>query len=277
MRRKSGTKMDKYCVFGNPVTHSKSPFIHGEFAKQTGQSLSYEARLAPLDAFAKSLRDFFAEGGQGCNITVPFKEEAWTLANVRSPRAEKAGAINTLMLGKDGRIYGDNTDGIGLVRDLRDNAGINLQGKRLLVLGAGGAVRGVLSPLLAEKPACIVIANRTPEKAGTLAGLFADEGDVRAVSYAELAGLPPFDGVINGTSASLQGDLPPLPDHLFAANAFAYDMMYSATPTIFLRWAASRGAHPRDGLGMLVEPAAEAFFLWRNVRPVTADVMKELR
>lgn len=267
---------DFYCVFGNPVAHSKSPVIHAAFAELTGQVIRYEARLAPLEDFAGSLRAFRGEGGRGCNITVPFKEQAWALAEVRSPRAEKAGAVNTLLWGKDDRLYGDNTDGVGLVRDLRQNAGVALAGKRVLVLGAGGAVRGVLSPLLAEQPAQVVVANRTAARAETLAALFADEGVVTACGFEALAGRQ-FDVVINGTSASLQGDLPPLPDGMLAPGALAYDMMYGAEPTVFLRWAAQQGAATRDGLGMLVEQAAEAFFLWRQVRPSTAPVLAALR
>lgn len=267
--------MERYCVFGNPVAHSKSPRIHREFARLTGQVLSYTAELAPLNDFETSVRNFFSGGGRGCNVTVPFKEQAWSLAEVRSVRAEKAGAVNTLLCGKDGRLYGDNTDGVGLVRDL-SNARVVLAGQRVLVLGAGGAVRGVLGPLLAEKPAALVIANRTREKAEQLAALFADEGPISACSYAELAGQT-FDLVINGTSASLQGELPPLPAGLLTANSHAYDMMYGAELTVFLRWAEAQGAQVRDGLGMLVEQAAEAFFLWRNVRPGTHDVLQHLR
>lgn len=268
--------MERYCVFGNPVAHSKSPFIHGEFARLTGQALSYEARLAPLDGFAPALQAFLAEGGRGCNVTVPFKEEAWRLAEVRSPCAEKAGAVNTLLRGKDGRLYGDNTDGVGLVRDLVQNAGYALAGRRVLVLGAGGAVRGVLGPLLAGKPACLVVANRTVEKALTLESLFRDEGPVEACSSDALAGQS-FDLVVNGTSASLQGQRLTLPASLLARDALVVDMMYGAAPTPFLAWAAAEGAATRDGLGMLVEQAAEAFFLWRQVRPPTAPVLAALR
>lgn len=268
--------MDHYCVFGNPVAHSKSPWIHGEFAKQTGQPIRYEARLAPVDQFENALRLFFSEGGKGCNVTVPFKEEAWQLAQVRSTRAEKAGAVNTLMLGKDGRLYGDNTDGVGLVRDLCQNAGYALKGRRVLVLGAGGAVRGVLGPLLAENPKLLVLANRSVEKAQALYEIFRKDGKIRACTFDELAGQQ-FDMVINGTSASLHGNALVLPDGLLAANALAFDMMYGAEPTVFMRWASAQGANTRDGLGMLVEQAAEAFFLWRQVRPATQDVLQVLR
>ena len=267
--------MDRYCVFGNPIAHSKSPRIHARFAELSGEALAYEARLAPVDGFAAAVQAFFAEGGKGCNVTVPFKEEAWRLVAVRSPRAQKAGAVNTLLVDADGRLRGDNTDGSGLVRDLVQNAGVTLADRRLLVLGAGGAVRGVLGPLLAERPREIVIANRTPEKAETLAQLFADEGQVTPATFAELRG--PFDIVVNGTSASLQGALPPLPAGLFASDALAYDMMYGAEPTVFLRWAQAQGVRTRDGLGMLVEQAAEAFRLWRGVTPPTAPVLAAMR
>lgn len=268
--------MERYCVFGNPVAHSKSPHIHAEFARLTGQALVYEARLAPAGGFTQALQSFLAEGGRGCNVTVPFKEEAWQLAEVRSPRAEKAGAVNTLLPGKDGRLYGDNTDGVGLVRDLSQNAGYHIAGKRVLVLGAGGAVRGVLGPLLAERPALLVIANRTEAKARALAKLFHDEGPVEAASQASLAGRQ-FDLVINGTSASLQGAGLDLPPGLLAKDALAFDMMYGATPSVFMQWAIAEGTSARDGLGMLVEQAAEAFFLWRHVRPPTAPVLADLR
>lgn len=266
---------DLYCVFGHPVAHSKSPVIHGEFARLTGQQLRYEARLAPVDGFAAALQAFRDEGGLGCNVTVPFKEDAWRLAAVRSPRAEKAGAVNTLLWGKDGRLYGDNTDGVGLLRDLTDNARCPLAGRRVLLLGAGGAARGVIGPLLAAGPAALAIANRTADKAVTLAARFADEGPVTGMGYADVAG--PFDLVINATAASLAGDLPPLPPACLAPGALAYDMMYGAAPTVFLHWAANLGAQTRDGLGMLVEQAAESFFLWRGVRPPTAPVLAGLR
>lgn len=267
--------MDRYCVFGNPIAHSKSPRIHTQFATLTGEPVVYEARLAERDGFAAAVQKFFAEGGRGCNVTVPFKEEAWRLAQVRTPRAEKAGAVNTLFLDAQGRLCGDNTDGVGLVRDLTMYAGMELRGKRVLLLGAGGAVRGVVSPLLAEQPAQIVIANRTPEKAEQLARRFQDEGPVTALTFDALTG--PFDLVVNGTSASLQGELPPLPAGLFAPGALAYDMMYGAAPTVFLRWAAQQDARTRDGLGMLVEQAAEAFRLWRGVQPPTQPVLAALR
>ena len=267
--------MDRYGVFGNPIGHSKSPQIHRLFAEQTGQSLSYEPLLAPLDDFAGNARQFFTEG-RGANVTVPFKEDAYRLADQLTERARRAGAVNTLQKLDDGTLLGDNTDGIGLVRDLLDNAGIDLQGKRILLLGAGGAVRGVLEPLLAQRPSALVIANRTLAKAERLATEFDELGAVSASAFEQLEGR--FDVIINGTSASLGGDLPPLADGLIdAGETFCYDMMYGAKPTPFCEWAAARGAVTRDGLGMLVEQAAAAFELWRGVRPESAPVLAELR
>ncbi|MDI5935331.1 shikimate dehydrogenase [Halomonas kalidii] len=270
---------DRYCVFGHPVGHSKSPAIHAAFAAQLGEAIDYTAIEAPLDDFAGAWRAFIAAGGRGANVTVPFKEEAYRLCEVLSPRARRAGAVNTLILGKNGqsndlKVYGDTTDGVGLVRDL-ERHGVTLAGARLLVLGAGGAVRGVLEPLLAAAPASLVVANRTAEKAEALAADFADLGEIRGGGFDAISG--PFDVVINGTSASLAGDLPPLPDDLFADGATAYDMMYGAEPTVFLRWAGERGARTADGLGMLVEQAAESFFLWRHQRPDTDPVLEALR
>lgn len=269
-------KPDLYAVMGNPISHSKSPQIHALFAAQTRQRMTYEAMLVDLGGFEQALGNFQAHGGKGCNVTLPFKEEAWRLMDERSARAELAGAVNTVMFRADGSRYGDNTDGVGLVRDLRDNHGVSLAGRRVLVLGAGGAVRGVLGPLLEEKPASVVIANRTPSRASELAQVFAALGEVRASAFDALAGQQ-FDVVINGTSASLQGELPPLPEGILAPEARCYDMMYGAQPTVFMQWAASHGAHAHDGLGMLVEQAAEAFFLWRGVQPQTAPVIATLR
>lgn len=265
---------DRYCVFGHPIGHSRSPAIHAAFAAQCGEAIDYTAIEAPLDDFAGAWRDFVAAGGRGANVTVPFKEEAHRLCATLSRRARRAGAVNTLVLGKNGDTYGDTTDGVGLVRDLQRH-GVTLRGARVLVLGAGGAVRGVLEPLLAEGPASLRVANRTAAKAEALADDFADLGPIRGGGFEAVAG--PFDLVINGTSASLGGALPPLPDDLFAAGATAYDMMYGAELTVFLRWARERGARPLDGLGMLVEQAAEAFFQWRGKRPDTAPVLAELR
>lgn len=266
--------IDRYCVFGHPVAHSKSPAIHAAFAGQTGEAIEYTAIEAPLDDFAGAWRRFVADGGRGANVTVPFKEEAFRLCDTLSQRARRAGAVNTLILGGNGATYGDTTDGVGLVRDL-ERHGVTLAGARVLVLGAGGAVRGVLEPLLAKGPASLFVANRTAAKAEALAADFRDLGAIAGGGFDDLAA--PFDLVINGTSASLAGDLPPLPDDLFAEGATAYDMMYGAEPTVFLRWAAERGARPCDGLGMLVEQAAESFFQWRSQRPDTAPVLEALR
>lgn len=265
---------NRYCVFGHPVGHSRSPRIHAAFAEQTGEDLSYAAIEAPLDDFPGAWRSFVEAGGLGANVTVPFKEQACQLADVLSPRARRAGAVNTLMLGKNGKTYGDTSDGVGLVRDLQAHAA-PLERARILVLGAGGAVRGVLEPLLNARPATLMIANRTSDKARQLAVDFSDLGEVTGGGFDEVVGT--FDLVINGTSASLGGELPPLPDDLFADDALAYDMMYGAEPTVFLRWAAERGARTVDGLGMLIEQAAESFFIWRQRRPDTAPVRELLR
>ena len=265
---------DRYCVFGNPVSHSKSPSIHSAFAEQTGEPIEYTAIEAPLNDFAGAWQAFIAQDGRGANVTVPFKEEAFRRCDTLSRRAQRAGAVNTLVLGKNGLTYGDTTDGVGLVRDLQHH-GVELDGARILVLGAGGAVRGVLEPLLATQPASLRIANRTAHKAVALAQDFTDLGAVAGGGLDDVEGK--FDLVINGTSASLAGDLPPLPDALFAEGATAYDMMYGAAPTVFLRWAEAQGTRGIDGLGMLVEQAAESFFLWRNKRPDTAPVREALR
>ena len=265
---------DRYCVFGNPINHSKSPLIHAEFAHQTQQACEYTAEETPLDGFVGAWRAFVDAGGRGANVTVPFKGDAFALCDTLSHRARPAGAVNTLILGGNGRTYGDNTDGIGLVRDLTYHR-VALAGKRLLVVGAGGAVRGILEPLLAEQPSEIVVVNRTADKAEQLVSDFADLGRMSGGGFDALNGT--FDVVINGTSASLTGELPPLPDTVFAPHAWAYDMMYGAEPTVFLQWAGPRGAKLLDGLGMLVKQAAESFFLWRNVRLETAPVREILR
>ncbi|RXU66397.1 shikimate dehydrogenase [Pseudomonas protegens] len=268
--------MDQYVVFGNPIGHSKSPLIHRLFAQQTGQQLEYNTLLAPLDDFAGAARDFFAQG-RGANVTVPFKEDAYRLCDSLTERAQRAGAVNTLSKQADGRLLGDNTDGAGLVRDLTVNAGVSLKGKRILLLGAGGAVRGALEPLLAQQPASVVIANRTVEKAELLAELFADLGPVSASGFDWLE--ESVDLIINATSASLSGELPPIASSLIEpGQTVCYDMMYAKEPTPFCRWASEHGAAlVLDGLGMLAEQAAEAFYLWRGVRPDSAPVLAELR
>lgn len=268
--------MDHYVVFGNPIAHSKSPLIHRLFAQQTGQQLAYDTLLAPLDDFAHCAREFFREG-RGANVTVPFKEQAYRLATRLTERALRAGAVNTLSKLDDGTLLGDNTDGAGLVRDLTVNAGVSLKGKRVLLLGAGGAVRGALEPLLGEQPSSLIIANRTVEKAELLAELFADLGPVSASGFDWLH--ESVDVIINATSASLAGDLPPIASSLIEpGHTVCYDMMYSQAQTPFCRWASEHGAAlSLDGLGMLVEQAGEAFYLWRGVRPDTAPVLAQLR
>jgi shikimate dehydrogenase len=269
--------MDRYAVMGNPVAHSLSPVIHAQFAAQTGQDISYEAILVPLDGFETAVRAFQSEGGKGLNVTVPFKQEAWQLADEHTERALRAGAVNTLVL-QDGHILGDNTDGTGLLLDLTRNHGINIINRRILILGAGGAVRGVLAPLLAESPAEICIANRTPERAQQLVEDFHDLGQLRAYGFEDLDTYQ-ADIIINGTSAGLNGELPPISEGIFAGIEAAYDMMYSLLePTAFQCWAEACGARVSlDGLGMLVEQAAESFYIWRGVRPDTQSVIQSLR
>jgi shikimate dehydrogenase len=267
--------MDLYAVFGHPVGHSLSPRIHRLFAEETAQQIEYERREPPKDGFADAIAAFRAEGGHGANVTLPFKEEAWSLADQRSERAERAGAVNTLVMGD--MLYGDNTDGEGLINDLRNNLGVGLAGKRLLVIGAGGAARGVLAPLLVEQPASLVVANRTAEKAQVLAAAFDDIGSIAGCGLEALEG-ERFEVVINATSSGLEGDVPTLPASIVADGATAYDMFYSAEPTPFLRWAEANGAYrTRDGLGMLVEQAAASFELWRRIRPSTEPVIEALR
>ncbi|MCR4346327.1 MAG: shikimate dehydrogenase [Sulfuricaulis sp.] len=267
----------RYAVMGNPVAHSKSPAIHKQFAHQFGHNIEYTALWVDTDGFAEAVEQFRTEGGKGFNVTVPFKIEAFKLADNLSDRAKLAGAVNTIRFEPDGKIFGDNTDGTGLVHDLTKNLNVYLRSKKILVLGAGGAVRGVLGPLLKQNPALLVIANRTVAKAKELAQAFATFGKVESIGYGDLVGKR-FDIVINGTSASLQGEMPPLPVNLFANNAVAYDMMYDDKPTPFLEWAMLHGAETAvDGLGMLVEQAAESYLLWRGARPDTRPVIQQLR
>jgi shikimate dehydrogenase len=267
---------DRYAVIGNPVAHSRSPRIHAAFARATGQDLAYEAILAPPEGFAAAVAAFRAAGGRGLNVTVPFKLEAYRLADRRTPRAEEAGAVNTLSFaGAD--ALGDNTDGVGLVRDLEANLGVELAGRRVLLLGAGGAARGVLFPLLERRPAALTIANRTGSRAVELAALAAARRHACAgVGFPELAGQA-FDIVVNSTSASLLGEAPELPAGVFAPGSLAYDMVYGQGVTPFLAAARAGGAtRIADGLGMLVEQAAESFLVWRGVRPETAPVIRLL-
>jgi len=271
--------MDRYALIGHPVKHSKSPLIHNAFAHQTQQELSYETLLAPLDGFSDTVRMFRAEGGRGANITIPFKIEACSIATRLTERAKLAGAVNTLTF-VNGDILGDNTDGIGLVRDLIVNLACPLAGRNVLLLGAGGAARGVLFPLFQTKPVSLTIANRTVERAQELRAAFvpyAGQTAFMAGSFEDLAGWE-FDVVINATSASLEKETLPLPPNIFAPDAFVYDMMYDANGTPFLSWARAAGVTQlSDGLGMLVEQAAESFALWRGVRPKSASVLSSLR
>ena len=271
-----GKKIDDYAVMGNPISHSKSPSIHTLFAEQTQQSVLYTAIHVDLGGFKQAVGNFVATGGKGLNITVPFKQEAWELVSERSERAERAGAVNTIKIEND-QLFGDNTDGVGLVNDLTINHGIELKNKNILLMGAGGAARGVLVPLLKQNPSSLFIVNRTPDRAKDLALDFSDVGNVEGGGYDAIVDLK-FDIVINATAASLQGELPPLPDTLLNDNASCYDMMYSAKPTPFMVWATEHNAEKvLDGLGMLVEQAAESFYIWRDVKPETKPVIDQLR
>ena len=270
--------MDRYAVIGNPIAHSKSPRIHGLFAAQTGQALVYDALLAPVEGFVATVADFRRAGGCGLNVTVPFKLEAFDLADRHTPRARAAGAVNTLSFDADG-LLGDNTDGAGLLRDIVSNLGFALAGRKVLLLGAGGAARGAVLPLLQAAPASLTIANRTAARAMELADEFGHSGNPppRGSGFADLSG-ERFDLVINATSASLSDAAPDLPGGLYAAGSLAYDMMYGKGETPFLRAAREQGAaRGADGLGMLVEQAAESFRLWRGVRPDSAPVLALLR
>jgi len=268
-------KIDQYAVVGNPIGHSKSPLIHKMFAQQSNQQLDYVTKLVALDRFAADVNSFFADQGCGLNVTVPFKQQAWDIANQLSDAAMLAGAVNTLWI-KDGQIQGDNTDGIGLVKDLISNNGYQLANKKILILGAGGAVRGVLQPIIAERPSSITIANRTLSKALELATIFSDIYTLNCCEYRQLEGC--YDLIINGTSASLNNELPPIPDELVSTGSYLYDMMYGSQVTVFNQWGKDLGAKKCiDGLGMLVEQAAESFRLWRGVEPDTAQVITRLR
>ncbi|HWL63223.1 MAG TPA: shikimate dehydrogenase [Steroidobacteraceae bacterium] len=267
---------DRYAVIGHPVRHSRSPFIHSHFAAQTHQQLRYGTIDAAPAQFDVVVREFFAGGGKGLNVTVPHKEAAAALVDELTPRAHRAGAVNTLALRPDGSLLGDNTDGAGLARDLANNHRISIAGRRVLVLGAGGAVRGILAPLLGLKPSQLTIVNRTVQRARDLAEEFDDLGVIAAIGYEELNGAP-FDIVINATAASLAGELPALPASIVNKDSICYDLAYDRDDTPFVRWAHERGvARAMDGLGMLVEQAAESFHLWRGVRPDTASVLSAL-
>ncbi|PCI74735.1 MAG: shikimate dehydrogenase [SAR86 cluster bacterium] len=274
--------MSKYAVLGNPVSHSKSPLIHSLFAEQTDQAMNYLAIPLEENEFEGFVRNFFAGGGGGLNVTVPFKENAFALAASCSPRAQLAQAVNTLFLDDEGNICGDNTDGIGLVTDLKVNNKVTISGQRVLILGAGGAVRGIMAALVHEHAAAITIVNRTVSKAELLVQEMQSLAPLEAMSYEMLQEAADngrsYDLIINGSSSSLQGEMPRLDVRLIAPGCCCYDLMYSATDTPFVQWAKQQGANLSiDGLGMLVEQAAEAFALWRGVRPNTAPVMALLR
>lgn len=268
---------DKYAVFGNPIKHSKSPTIHSMFAEQCAQAMVYRAVKVELDGFARAASQFFDGGGAGLNVTVPFKQAACEFAQRLSARAQRAGAVNTLSRAADGAIEGDNTDGIGLIRDLIANLGWTVQGLRVLLLGAGGAARGVLEPLMRERPKELFVVNRTGERAAQLAQEFGDIGPVHGGGF-DVIGERKFDLVINATSAGLSGDVPPLPGDLLTERSCCYDMVYGSEPTPFMRWSAHHAAWAvADGLGMLVEQAAESFYIWRKARPATGPVIHHLR
>lgn len=269
--------MDRYAVIGYPVAHSKSPFIHAMFAQQTKQSLTYDRIEATPENFRATVEKFFAEGGKGLNVTVPHKEQAWEMVDYRTPNADKAGAVNTLFLMADGRLAGDNTDGVGLVRDIEQNNHRQLQGAIVLILGAGGAVRGLLPRLIKAQPASIIIANRTVARAELLRALFKDEMDIEAREISDLADLRP-DWIVNASSAGLQGEMPALPSALITEKTACYDMVYAAGGTVFQHWAKAQGVElALDGTGMLVEQAAESFSIWRGIRPDTGPVLDALR
>ncbi|HXI66495.1 MAG TPA: shikimate dehydrogenase [Steroidobacteraceae bacterium] len=269
--------VDQYGVFGHPVGHSLSPFIHGVFARDTGQQMTYRAYDVAPEEFTERVAGFFADGGRGLNITLPHKIVAVEVAQELTARAAHAAAVNTLALQGDNVLLGDNTDGGGLVRDLCDNLGLIITLRRVLILGAGGATRGVLAPLLGLEPAIVVIANRTPERAEALAAAFADLGVTQGVSF-EYVGETPFDLIINATSASLSGDIPPIPAGAIGPQTVCYDLAYGRSAMAFVRWAQQAGCvRAVQGLGMLVEQAAESFRLWRGVRPQTAPVLAALK
>ena len=271
------TSPDRYAVVGFPVAHSWSPFIHGMFAKQTGQNMTYtRMEVAPED-LSSQLTGFFADGGKGLNITVPHKQAACLLTRYRTPRAEIAGAVNTIAHREDG-LLGDNTDGAGLIADLKRNLDVKLDGARILILGAGGAVRGVLGPLLAESPAYLEIANRNAERARQLTKEFATLGEIRGCGFEAIDTGEPFDLIVNATSASLHDSTPPVPSAAVAWKTLCYDMAYGKGDTTFTRWAKDAGAGKAEtGWGMLVEQAAESFELWRGVKPQTAPVLAAVK
>ncbi|MCF6442009.1 shikimate dehydrogenase [Pseudoalteromonas luteoviolacea] len=269
--------MDKYAVFGNPIKHSKSPEIHSQFASELNEQIDYTAILAPVDGFVSSINAFFADGGLGANVTLPFKEEAFNYADLLTERAKLAGAVNTLKRQDDGTVLGDNTDGAGLVSDLLRHQ-VQLQDAVILLLGAGGAARGCIYPLLQAGVKHIVVANRTVSKAQQLAKLFAPYGEVTAVALNEIPHLP-YTGVINSTSSSVTGDIPNIASNVVAQTSWGYDMFYSDTQTSFLNWIATHNPNCQliDGIGMLVGQAAEAYTVWRGKSPNVEAVLEKVK
>ncbi|MCH8301328.1 MAG: shikimate dehydrogenase [Proteobacteria bacterium] len=268
--------MDRYAVMGYPVSHSRSPVIHRLFAVQTGENLQYELLEVAPDKLAAAIRQFAKTGGKGLNITLPHKSEVTRLVDDMSERASNAGAVNTLVF-RDGEIFGDNTDGVGFLRDLQSNLGLELEDANILILGAGGATRGIISPLLDVKPKSLMIANRTISRAKSLAEHFSTQGPVTACRFEDVRKPPVYDLVVNATSAGLKGEMPPYPEDAIGEDTVCYDLSYSMKATPFASWAAEHGAaRSVMGWGMLVEQAAESFYLWRGVRPDTAQVLKQL-
>jgi len=268
--------LDRYGVVGHPVSHSLSPFIDAMFARETGQAMSYRPFDVRPEDFETRVREFFADGGLGLNVTLPHKVAAAELADELTERAAHAASVNTLAF-EDGRLLGDNTDGAGLVRDLCDNLGVVITNRRMLIIGAGGATRGILAPLLGLEPTAVVIANRTPERAAALAAAFADLGVTQGAGFEDIAP-EPFDVIVNATSASLSGDIPPIPAEAIGPDSVCYDLAYGRAASAFVQWATRLGcARAEQGLGMLVEQAAESFRLWRGVRPATTQVLAALR
>lgn len=270
------TVIDRYAVMGYPVSHSRSPVIHRLFAVQTGENLQYELLEVAPDKLATAIRQFAKTGGKGLNITLPHKSEVTRLVDDMSERASNAGAVNTLVF-RDGEIFGDNTDGVGFLRDLQSNLGLELEDANILILGAGGATRGIIAPLLDVKPKSLLIANRTISRAKSLAEHFSTQGPVTACHFEDVRKPPVYDLVVNATSAGLKGEMPPYPEDAIGEDTVCYDLSYSMKATPFASWAAEHGAaRSVMGWGMLVEQAAESFYLWRGVRPDTAAVLKQI-
>ena len=272
--------IDQYAVIGHPISHSKSPWIHAQFATNCDEAIHYGLLESDpsQEVFIQTIKQFIAAGAKGVNVTMPFKEMAWEMADHLSDRAKLAGAVNTLTFTDDNQVLGDTTDGVGLVNDLAQNMNVDLKQKRILILGAGGAVKGVLQPLLEKEPSLIHVVNRTVERAEDLAKTFSDYGNISGGSYKDLPAKGTFDVVINATPANFSGELPPISAEAFADNCLAYDMSYGAEPTLFEKWCVESGAsQTSNGLGMLVEQAAEAFYIWRNKRPSTSQVLIDLK